>query len=108
MIDADILQITSTLLKYEDSEVREQAALLLSSFAISQNGRALFEYAFQPLKELLEDEDLKVREAAAFTIMRVSVNDDGCAKLVQFEVPEQMIQSFIGHSDAKAVQYDEA
>ena len=108
MIDSDILQITSTLLKYEDSEVREQAALLLSSFAISKNGRELFEYAFQPLKELLEDEDLKVREAAAFTIHRVSVNDDGCTKLVQFEVPEQMIQSFIGHSDGKAVLYEEA
>ena len=35
MIEADILQITSALLKYEDGEVREQAALLLGSFAIS-------------------------------------------------------------------------
>lgn len=82
MIQSDILQITANFLKYEDAEVREQAALLLSSLAIFQNGRALFEYAFQPLKELLEDEDLKVREAAAFTIQRVSVNDDGCQKLV--------------------------
>ena len=56
------------MLKYEDGEVREQAALLLGSFALSYNGRALFEYAFAPLKDLLEDEDLKVREAAAWTI----------------------------------------
>lgn len=56
------------MLKYEDGEVREQAALLLGSFALSYNGRALFEYAFAPLKDLLEDEELKVREAAAWTI----------------------------------------
>jgi hypothetical protein len=32
---------------------------------------------------LLEDEELKVREAAARTIQMVSVNDDGCIKLVE-------------------------
>lgn len=88
--------------------MREQAALLLSSFAVSKIGRDYFEEAFGPLKALLEDEDIKVREAAAFTIMRVSVNDDGCRKLVDNAVPEQMIQSFILHSEGKSVQYDEA
>ena len=82
-IDADILQLTAQLLKYEDAEVREQASLLLGSFALSFNGRALFEFAFQPLKDLLEDEELKVREAASRTIQMVSVNDDGCIKLVE-------------------------
>lgn len=58
MLDADILQLTAQLLKYEDAQVREQAALLLGSFALSFNGRALFEFAFQPLKDLLEDDEL--------------------------------------------------
>lgn len=46
MLDADILQLTAQLLKYEDTQVREQASLLLGSFALSFNGRALFEFAF--------------------------------------------------------------
>ena len=108
MIDEDILGISSQLLKHEDPEVREQAALLLSSFAISQNGRHLFELAFSHLKDLLEGEDIRVREAPSFTIMRVSVNDDGCAKLVQNDVPNHMIASFIAHSDAKKIRYEEA
>lgn len=108
MLDADILQITASLLKYEDADVREQAAFLLGSFAISFNGRALFEDAFNPLKDLLEDEDLKVREAASMTIQKVSINDDGCIKLVQNEVPEQMIASFILHSDPKSLTFEDA
>jgi hypothetical protein len=61
MLDEEILHLASNLLKYNDPEVREQAALLLSSFAVSKNARELFELAFVHLKDLLEDEDLKVR-----------------------------------------------
>lgn len=39
MIDNEILPITSELLKREQPEVREQAALLLGSFALSAIGR---------------------------------------------------------------------
>jgi len=39
MIEAELLQITSLLLKHQDAEVREQAALLISAFAISAIGR---------------------------------------------------------------------
>ena len=108
MIEEDILGYAAQLLKHDDPEVREQAALLLSSFAISKNGRQLFELAFGSLKDLLEDEDIRVREATSFTIMRVSVNDDGCVKLVQNDVPDKMIASFIAHSDAKNINYNEA
>jgi uncharacterized membrane-anchored protein YjiN (DUF445 family) len=108
MIDEQVLQITSDLLRYEDPEVREQAALLLSSFALSKIGRELFEVAFGHLADLLEDEDLRVREAVAFTIMRVSVNEDGCEKMVQNNMPAAMISSFIKRSDAEQVSYDEA
>lgn len=57
---------------------------------------------------MLEDEDLKVREAAAFTIMRVSVNEDGCEKLVINNMPGAMIGSFIKRTEAEQVSYDEA
>jgi hypothetical protein len=46
MLDESILQITANLLRYQDAEVREQAALLLSSFAVSKIGRDFFEEAF--------------------------------------------------------------
>lgn len=39
MIDAEILPITSELLKSEEAEVREQSALLLGSIALSAIGR---------------------------------------------------------------------
>ena len=78
MIHEDILQIAAELLKHDDPEVREQAALLQGSFALSMNGRQNFDYAFENLKELLEDEDLRVREASAWALYRLSVNEDGC------------------------------
>ena len=61
MIDAEILPITAELLKSEEAEVREQAALLIGSFALSAIGRQLFEEAFPNLKSLLEDKVLVVR-----------------------------------------------
>ena len=58
--------------------MREQAALLQGSFALSGIGRQIFDYAFENLKELLEDEDLRVREASSWALYRLSVNEDGC------------------------------
>ena len=50
-------------------------------------GRQLFEYAFLNLKELLEDEDLKVRVATAWEFKQLTVNDDGCQRMVENSVP---------------------
>ena len=99
MISDDILQISAELLKHEDPEVREQSALLQGSFALSAIGRQNFDYAFENLKELLEDEETKVREAAAWALYRVTVNEDGCQRMVEGGIPEFMILSFIGHSE---------
>jgi len=58
MIDSDIIAIVSALLKHKDPEVREQAALLIGSFAIhSRSCPHLMEYSFKNLKEILEDSD---------------------------------------------------
>jgi len=76
---------------------------------LSGIGREMFlDYAFENLKELLEDEDIRVREASAWALYRVSVNEDGCQRLVEGGVPEFMILSFIGHSEPKDINYDEA
>ena len=58
MIDQDLLQIAANLLKHPSWEVREQAAILLSCFAISFRAREIFGFAFSMLQELLEDEVL--------------------------------------------------
>ena len=108
MIEQEILQIAAELLKHEDGEVREQAALLQGSFALSGIGRQIFEYAYESLKELLEDEDIRVREASAWSLHRLTVNEDGCQRLVQGGIPEFMILSFITHSEPKDIQYDDA
>ena len=83
------------MLKHEDPEVREQAALLEGSFALSGIGRTQFEFAYENLKELLEDDDLRVREAASWALCRLTVNQDGCQRLVEGGIPEFMIISFI-------------
>jgi 4-hydroxy-3-methylbut-2-enyl diphosphate reductase IspH len=49
MIDHDLLQISANLLKHPFEEVREQAAILLSSFALSKRAREIFGYAFAML-----------------------------------------------------------
>jgi len=58
MIEEGLVQLVSTLLKSEDAEVREQAAKLLSQFALSAIARQEFDYAFSYMKDLLEDTDL--------------------------------------------------
>ena len=108
MIDHDLLQIASNLLKHQNSEVREQAAILLSSFALSKRGREIYNYAFPKLKELLEDKVLKVREAVACAFEKLSVNDDGCQRIVASGCAEAMIFSFILHSkDEKHLKQEE-
>ena len=105
MIDYDLLQIAANLMKHPNAEVREQSAILLSSFALSRRAREIFGYAFPMLQELLEDEVLKVREAVALTFEKLSVNDDGCIRIVSSKCAECMIESFIGHSkDAESLQ----
>lgn len=91
MIDDEILNICATLLKHEDAEVKEQAALLQGEFALSGIGRRMFDFVFESLKELLEDYSLKVREATALAFKKLSVNDDGCEKMVESGIPEHMI-----------------
>ena len=108
MIDQEILQIACDLLKHEDPEVREQAALLEGSFALSGIGRQVLDYGFENLKELLEDEDIRVREASAWALYRISVNEDGCQRMVEGGIPEFMILSFIQHSEPKDIVYEEA
>jgi hypothetical protein len=108
MIDTEILPITSELLKSEESEVREQAARLLGSFALSAIGRQLFDYAFPNLQSLLEDEELAVREAAAWAFKQLTVNDDGCQRMVESRCPEEMITSFIKHSSAGELRKEDA
>lgn len=108
MIDYDLLQIASNLLKHPSWEVREQSAILLSSFALSRRAREYFGYAFPSLQELLEDEVLPVREAVAFTFEKLSINDDGCQRIVTSKCAECMIESFIGHSkDAGSLKHED-
>ena len=68
----------------------------------------MFDFVFENLKELLEDEDLKVREATAWAFMRLSVNEDGCEKMVTSGIPEFMILSFIAHSEPKSLVIEDA
>ncbi len=104
MIDYDLLQIAASLLRHPNWEVRQQSAILLSSFALSRRAREIFAYAFPMLQELLEDEVLQVREAVACTFEKLSVNDDGCIRIVTSKCAECMIESLIAHSkDAESL-----
>ena len=107
MIDQEIIQIAQNLLKHEEPEVREQAAILQGSFAISGIGRQNFEFVFDNLKELLEDEDIRVREACAWAFYRLSVNEDGCSRMVGSSIPEFMIMSFIQRSEPTYITYED-
>ena len=92
-------------MRHPNWEVREQSAILLSSFALSKRAREIFGYAFPMLQELLEDDVLKVREAVAMTFEKLSVTDDGCIRVVSSKSAEAMIESFISHSkDAGSLQ----
>jgi len=67
MIENDLIAITSALMKNRDKEVREQAALLIGSFATHDRSSGyLMEYSFKNLKDILEDPDQSVRNAAAW------------------------------------------
>lgn len=68
----------------------------------------MFDDAFPRLKELLEDKVLEVREAVALTFRKLSVNDDGCQRIVESISTNSMITSFIGHSrDEKSMKKDD-
>lgn len=108
MIEAQILSITAELLLNEEPEVREQAAKLLGSFALNAIGRQFFDYAFSNMKKLLEDEVLAVREATAWALKQLTVNDDGCRRLVEAQCPTQMIESFIRHSSEESLKKEDA
>ena len=108
MVEAEILPITAELLLCEEPEVREQAAKLLGSFALNAIGRQFFEYAFDNMKKLLEDEVLAVREATAWAFKQLTVNADGCRRLVEAECPLAMIESFIKHSSEESLKKEDA
>jgi len=99
MIDNDIIAITSALMRHKDSEVREQAALLISQFSLhTRSTPHMMEYSFKNLKEILEDYDPLVRNAAALVYNRLSINAAGRECIRDTNSGESMIFSFIKHS----------
>lgn len=99
MIDADLIAITSALMKHRDAEVREQGALLIGQFALHQRAAAqLFEHSFLYLNELLEDSNQDVRNAAALVFLKLSINSYGRESIRDTNSANQMIKSFISHS----------
>ncbi len=108
MIDHNLLQIASELMKHTEWEVREQAAQLIGNFATAKRAREIFNFAFPLLKELLEDKVLEVREQIALAFMKLSTTDDGCTRIVESSCAEAMIHSFIGHSkNAKSLKRED-
>mgnify|MGYP002631144649 FL=1 len=104
MIDTDLIAITSAMMKHRNEEVREQSALLIGSFAT--HGRAcesLMLYSFKNLKELLEDADQKVRNATAWVFYKLSVTDAGRECIRDTQSADQMIASFINHSNQDGI-----
>lgn len=78
MIENDLIAITSALMRHRDQEVREQAALLIGSFATHDRACAhLMEYSFKSLKDILEDPDQSVRNASAWVFQKLSVTARG-------------------------------
>lgn len=60
------------------------------------------------MKDLLEDPELSVREACAYAYQRMSVNDDGCQRMVHNQCLEFMIHSFINHCEEDALKKEDA
>jgi len=104
MIDCDLIAITSALMKHRDAEVREQAALLTGSFSAHQRAAPhLMEYSFKNLNEILEDTDQSVRDAAAWVFKKLSINASGCECIRDTGSANQMILSFISHSQQEGI-----
>lgn len=82
MIDNDVVESTSELLKDTDEEVRQQAALLIGSFSLAVRGRDRIPAAFEGLQLQLNDPVLKVREACGWALCMLSHNREGCDLLV--------------------------
>lgn len=92
MIDQDLIAITSTLMKHKDPEVREQAALLVSSFALHKRAAPqLLEY-FKSLVDLLEDKEQNVRTATAHVFKKLSLNSYGCEAIRDAGAANEMIK----------------
>ena len=105
MVDNDIIAITSALMRHKDKQVREQAALLISQFALHNRASPhLMEYSFKNLKEILEDEDQLVRDAAALVFQNLSINAAGRECIRDTASAEAMKQSFIKHSSKDHLQ----
>lgn len=81
---------------------------MLGSFALSAIARQFFYYAFPNMKALLEDEVLAVRTATAWAFKQLTVNDDGCQRMVDQKCPEAMIESFIKRSANENVTKEDA
>lgn len=60
------------------------------------------------MKSLLEDEVLAVRTATAWAFKQLTVNDDGCQRMVDQQCPEAMIESFIKHSSNDSCTKEDA
>jgi len=100
MIDSDLIAITSALMKHRHWEVREQAALLIGSFATHNRACShLMEYTFANLQEILEDPNQNVMNAAAYVFHKLSVTASGCECIRDTESAYHMIMSFINHSN---------
>ena len=78
MIDQDMVTITAALMKHRTQEVREQAALLMGSFAThSRASPHMISYTFKNLNEILEDKEQSVRNAAAVVFKKLSLTPSG-------------------------------
>lgn len=93
-------------MKHRDPEVREQAALLISSFALHKRAAPQLVEYFKAFVELLEDKELNVRTAAAHVFKKLSLNSYGCEAIRDAGAANQMIASFIEHSKQDNIEAD--
>jgi len=104
MIDKDLIAITSAMMKHRNEEVREQSALLIGSFATHNRAcEFLMLYSFKALNELLEDADQSVRNATSWVFKQLSVTAAGCECIRDTNSADQMIASFINHSNQDGI-----
>jgi HEAT repeat protein len=91
MIDNGIVESASSLLRDDDPEVRQQAALLIGSFVTSVRAREGIQPAFEGLQQQLLDESLAVREACSWAFFKLSLNRHGTDMIVESESALAMI-----------------
>ena len=61
------------------------------------------EYSFKNLKEILEDSDQNVRNASACVFQKLSLTDAGRQCIRDTESANQMIASFMSHSNQEGI-----